>query len=78
MEENKSFNKTENKLKENWKHWEEEMGEFYLENGCSHICSATDCTGLIPAGHKEGEVYERYEELYPYYPNEEMVDDSEI
>ncbi len=78
MEENKSFNKTENKLKENWKHWEEEMGEVYLENGCSHICSATDCTGLIPAGHKEGEVYERYEELYPYYPNEEMVDDSEI
>lgn len=79
MEEKRNLDKNkkmDGTLKENWKHWEEEMGEIYLENGCSHICSATDCTGLIPAGHKEEEVYERYETLYPYQPNEEMVDDS--
>lgn len=78
MEENRRWNKSEETdaaVKENWNHWEEEMGEVYLGSGCSHICSATDCTGLIPAGHKDGEVYERYEALYPYQPNEEMVDD---
>lgn len=76
MEKKNDKNKIDRGLKENWKHWEEEMGEVYLENGCSHICSATDCTGLIPAGHTEQEIYERYEALYPYQPNKDMVDDS--
>ncbi len=77
MSERSSNDKTENKLKENWKHWENEMGEVYLENGCSHICSVTDCTGLIPAGHTEREIYEQYEALYPYQPNQDMIDDSQ-
>lgn len=79
MEENKNSDKRKNmdhEIKENWKYWEEEMGEVYLENTCSHICSATDCTGLIPAGHKEWEVYKGYESLYPYQPNKEIADDS--
>ena len=79
MKENKNWKKDEEidgKLKENWKHWEEEMGEIYLENGCSHICSAMDCTGLIPAGHTKEEAYKQYEALYPYQPNQDMVDDS--
>jgi len=72
---NSDRNKTQEDgaLKTDWKHWEEEMGEVYLESGCSHICSATDCTGLIPAGHKNGEIYERYESLYPYCPNKDFV-----
>ena len=68
-------NDTNSTVKENWKYWEEEMGEIYLENGCSHICSAMDCTVLIPAEHQDEEVYERYESLYPYQPNKKMVDD---
>lgn len=80
MEEKKSFDKNsvkeDDNLKANWKQWEEEMGEIYLENGCAHICSATDCTGLIPAGHRNGEVYERYEGLYPYCPNEKLAEEE--
>lgn len=80
MEEKQSFDRNrvqdENDLRANWKHWEDEMGKVYLENTCSHICSATDCTGLIPAGHEEGEVYEKYETLYPYRPNEELAEEG--
>ena len=60
-------------VKENWEYWEEEMGELYLKEDCFHVCSATDCTGLIPAEHKEEEAYENYEKLYAYCPNEEWV-----
>ena len=41
------------------------------------ICSVTDCTGLIPAGHTKREIYEQYEALYPYQPNQDMIDDSQ-
>ena len=32
------------------------------------VCSATDCTGLIPAGPASEEELEQYEELYPFLP----------
>ena len=32
------------------------------------ISSATDCTGLIPAGITDEEELEHYYELYPYLP----------
>lgn len=39
-----------------------------------NVSSATDCTGLIPAGATEEEL-ENYEELYPFLPK--VVDVSE-
>jgi len=77
MEEKRSSEnnvKTDTNLKENWKQWENEMGKVYLENECAHICSARDCTGLIPAGHKDDEIYKKYETLYPYRPNKKLAE----
>lgn len=35
------------------------------------ICSATDCTGLIPKGIVDDDEIRSYEELYPYLPFED-------
>lgn len=42
---------------------EADSGEQELD-----ICSATDCTGLIPAGIDSEEELEYYLELYPFLP----------
>ncbi len=46
-----------------------EMGfhrEFHDLDGS--VCSARDCTGLIPAPPQSDAEQESYEELYPYLP----------
>lgn len=60
------MDRREKEIVDGWKEWEEKMGQVYLDNDISRVCSAMDCTGLIPAGHEEWEIYELYEELYPY------------
>lgn len=35
----------------------------------SPVCSACDCTGLIPAPPQSDAEEEAYEELYPFLPN---------
>lgn len=63
---------SETKLKENWNIWEEQMGNVFFESGCNHVCSATDCTGLIPMGQSKDEnIYKKYNEIYPCRPKEE-------
>ncbi len=42
-----------------------------------NICSATDCTGLIPNGIVDEDELRSYEELYPYLPfDEEPFEDE--
>ncbi len=36
------------------------------DKGCVQTCSATDCTGLIPALPESEDQLEAYEELYPF------------
>lgn len=40
----------------------------YIDNDYLSSASATDCTGLIPAGITEEEEIAYYEELYPFLP----------
>ncbi len=45
------------------------------------VCSARDCTGLIPALPQDEEEILAYEELYPYLPraaNSAGDDDAEV
>ncbi|MCD8221913.1 MAG: hypothetical protein LUD07_06950 [Clostridiales bacterium] len=45
-------------------------GEWYEDDGSDlddlKICSATDCTGLIPALPQTETEYGNYEEIYPF------------
>lgn len=40
----------------------------FIDNDYLSSASATDCTGLIPAGITEEEELDYYEELYPFLP----------
>lgn len=49
----------------------------FIDNDYLSSASATDCTGLIPAGITKEEELDYYEELYPFLPKAVKEKDGE-